>query len=159
MEATKRTESLSWHDTNETKAELEAVKRLAAELRTDYPTNTADEPTNWRNEAINRRNGLIRAQFIEDGAWVHMNGERWIEMFDLVGFCIDKETRKRFIAYLKRYTFWYGDFNKRISHKYAQRIHWYIENFLLCLHNHLQTEKDYREGKYGEAAQAYYLTT
>lgn len=158
MEANKRTESLSWHDTNENKAALEAVRELAAELRTDYPTNTADEPTNWSNKAKNRLNGLIRAQFIDDGAWVHMNGERWIEMFDLVGFCIDKETRKRFITYLKRYTFWYGDFDKRISRKYAQRIHWYIENFLYCLHYHLRTEKDCREGKYGEKAQAYFLT-
>lgn len=159
MEANKQTESLAWHDTNETKAELEAVRKLAAELRTDYPTDTADEPTNWRNGAINRRNRLIRAQFCTDfGSVFGINGKIWLELFDLLGFIVDKETRKRFSSHLNWYSFWYADFKPRLSRKYAQRIHWYVENFLFCLRNHLQTEKDYREGKYGEVAQAYFLT-
>ena len=63
MEATnKRRENLSWPDEDKTREQLEAIRELAKELRTDYPTDTTDEPTNWSNEARNRRNTLIRVE-------------------------------------------------------------------------------------------------
>ena len=161
MEATnKRRENLTWPDGDKTRKQLEAIRELAKELRTDYPTNTPDEPTNWSNEARNRRNAYIRAQFLTDesGFTFHLlTGSEWLELFDLLGFSVDKETRKRFASHLKWYSFWYADFKPRLSSKYAQRIHWYVHNFLFCLHNKLQTEKDYREGKYGSKGQAYFM--
>lgn len=45
--------------------------------------------------------------------------------------------------------------NKR--REYARRIHWYVQSFLFCLHNKLQTEKEYREGKYGSKVQTYFI--
>ena len=161
MEATnKRRENLTWPDENETRKQLEVIRELAKELRTDYPTDTPDEPTNWSNEARNRRNAYIRAQFLtdENGFTFHLlTGSEWLELFDMLGFSVDKETRKRFASHLKWYSFWYADFKQRLSSKYAQRIHWYVCNFLFCLHNKLQTEKDYCEGKYGSKGQAYFM--
>lgn len=159
MEATnKRRENLSWPDEDKTREQLEAIRELAKELRTDYPTDTTDEPTNWSNEARNRRNTLIRAQFSTDETARHLiNGSEWLELFDLLGFSVDKETRKRFTSHLNWHSFWYADFKPRLSSKYAQRIHWYVYNFLFCLRNKLQTEKDYREGKYGSKGQAYFM--
>ena len=143
MEATnKRRENLSWPDEDKTREQLEAIRELAKELRTDYPTDTTDEPTNWSNEARNRRNTLIRAQFSTDETARHLiNGSEWLELFDLLGFSVDKETRKRFTSHLNWHSFWYADFKPRLSSKYAQRIHWYVYNFLFCLRNKLQTEK------------------
>lgn len=161
MEATnKRRENLTWPDEGKTRKQLEAIRELAKELRTDYPTDTPDEPTNWSNEARNRRNAYIRAQFLTDesGFTFHLlTGSEWLELFDLLGFSVDKETRKRFASHLNWYSFWYADFKPRLSSKYAQRIHWYVHNFLFCLRNKLQTEKDYREGKYGSKGQAYFM--
>lgn len=159
METTnKRRENLTWPDEDKTRKQLEAICELAKELRTDYPTHSADELTNGRNEARNRRNMLIRAQFSTDEtAWNLINGAEWLELFDLLGFSVDKETRKRFTSHLKWYSFWYADFKPRLSSKYAQRIHWYVHNFLFCLFNKLQTEKEYREGKYGSKGQAYFM--
>lgn len=151
-------ENLTWPDQNEVNAQLEAIRELAKELRTDYPTDTAHEPTNWGNKARNRRNALIRAQFsTNETAWHRINGAEWLELFDLLGFSVDKETRRRFASHLNWYSFWYADFKPRLSSKYAQRIHWYVQNFLFCLRNQLQTEKDYREGKYGTMGQAYVI--
>lgn len=161
MEAmNKRLENLTWPDEDKTREQLEAIRELAKELHADYPTDTADEPTNWSNEARNRRNAYIRAQFLKDenGVTLHLlNGSEWLELFDLLGFSVDKETRKRFASHLKWYSFWYADFKPRLSSKYAQRIHWYVHNFLFCLRNKLQTEKEYREGKYGSKGQAYFM--
>lgn len=161
MEATKtRRENLTWPDENKTHEQLEVIRELAKELRTDYPTDTPDEPTNWSNEARNRRNAYIRAQFVtdENGINLHLlTGSEWLELFDMLGFSVDKETRKRFASHLNWYSFWYADFKPRLSSKYAQRIHWYVYNFLFCLRNKLQTEKDYREGKYGSKGQAYFI--
>lgn len=159
MEAmNKRRENLIWPDEDKTRKQLEAIREIAKELRMDYPTDTADEPTNRNNEARNRRNTLIRAQFSTDKtAWHLINGTEWLELFDLLGFSVDKETRKRFTSHLNWYSFWYADFKPRLSSKYAQRIHWYVYNFLFCLRNKLQTEKDYREGKYGSKGQAYFM--
>ena len=158
MEATNNhRENLSWPDQNEVNAQLEAIRELAKELRTDYPTDTPDEPTNWSNKARNRRNALIRAQFLEDGAFSLIGGSEWLELFDLLGFSVDKEARKRFASHLIWYSFWYADFKPRLSSKYAQRIHWYVHNFLFCLRNKVQTEKDYREGKYGAKGQVYFM--
>lgn len=161
MEATnKRRENLTWPDEDKTRKQLEAIRELAKALRTDYPTDTTDEPTNRSNEARNRRNAYIRAQFLKDenGVTLYLlNGSEWLELFDLLGFSVDKETRKRFASHLNWYSFWYADFKPRLSSKYAQRIHWYVYNFLFCLRNHLQTEKDYREGKYGSKSQAYFM--
>lgn len=161
MESTnKRRENLTWPDEDKTRKQLEAIRELAKELRTDYPTDTPDEPTNWSNEARNRRNAYIRAQFVtdENGITLHLlTGSEWLELFDMLGFSVDKETRKRFASHLNWYSFWYADFKPRLSSKYAQRIHWYVYNFLFCLRNKLQTEKDYREGKYGSKGQAYFM--
>lgn len=161
MEATnKRRENLTWPDEDKTRKQLEAIRELAKELRTDYPTDTTDEPTNWSNEARNRRNAYIRAQFStdENGCALHLlTGSEWLELFDMLGFTVDKETRKRFASHLNWYSFWYADFKPRLSSKYAQRIHWYVYNFLFCLRNKLQTEKDYRDGKYGSKGQAYFM--
>lgn len=161
MEAmNKRLENLTWPDEDKTREQLEAIRELAKELHADYPTDTADEPTNWSNEARNRRNAYIRAQFLKDenGVTLHLlNGSEWLELFDLLGFSVDKETRKRFVSHLKWYSFWYADFKPRLSSKYAQRIHWYVHNFLFCLRNKLQTEKEYREGKYGSKGQVYFM--
>lgn len=159
MEATnKHRENLTWPDEGKTHKQLEVICELAKELRTDYPTDTADESMNWNNEARNRRNTLIRAQFSTDEtAWCLINGAEWLELFDLLGFSVDKETRKRFASHLKWYSFWYADFKPRLSSKYAQRIHWYVHNFLFCLCNKLQTEKEYREGKYGSKGQSYFM--
>lgn len=152
------TENLNWPDQNEVTAQLEAILKLAKELRTDYPTDTPDGPTNWSNEARSRRNTLIRAQFSTDEtAFNLINGAEWLELFDLLGFSVDKETRKRFASHLNYYSFWYADFKPRLSSKYAQRIHWYVHNFLFCLRGKLQTEKDYREGKYSSKGQAYFM--
>lgn len=163
MESTnKRRENLTWPDEDKTRKQLEAIRELAKELRTDYPTDTPDEPTNWSNEARNRRNAYIRAQFVtdENGITLHLlTGSEWLELFDMLGFSVDKETRKRFASHLNWYSFWYADFKPRLSSKYAQRIHWYVYNFLFCLRNKLQTEKDYREGKYGSKGQAYFMET
>lgn len=156
----KRLGNLTWPDKDKTREQLEAIRELAKELHADYPTDTADEPTNWSNEARNRRNAYIRAQFLKDenGVTLHLlNGSEWLELFDLLGFSVDKETRKRFASHLKWYSFWYADFKPRLSSKYAQRIHWYVHNFLFCLRNKLQTEKEYREGKYGSKGQAYFM--
>lgn len=159
MEATnKHRENLTWPDEDKTRKQLEVIRELAKELRTDYPTDTADEPMNWNNEARNRRNTLIRAQFSTDEtARQLINGSEWLELFDLLGFSVDKETRKRFATHLKWYSFWYAGFKPRLSSKYAQRIHWYVHNFLFCLCNKLQTEKEYREGKYGSKGQSYFM--
>lgn len=161
MEATsKRRETLSWPDEDKTHKQLEAIYELAKELRTDYPTDTPDEPTNWSNEARNRRNAYIRAQFLKDenGVTLHLlTGPEWLELFDMLGFSVDKETRKRFASHLNWYSFWYANFKPRLSSKYAQRIHWYVYNFLFCLRNKLQTEKDYREGKYDSKGQTYFM--
>ena len=161
MEATSnRRENLSWPDQDKVNAQLEAICELAKELRTDYPTDTPDEPTNWSNKARNRRNAYIRAQFLKDenGFTLHLlTGSEWLELFDMLGFTVDKETRKRFVSHLNWYSFWYAAFKPRLSRKYAQRIHWYVNNFLFCLRNELQTEKDYREGKYGSKGQAYFM--
>lgn len=161
MEATSnRRENLSWPDQNKVNAQLEAICELAKELRTDYPTDTPDEPTNWSNKARNRRNAYIRAQFLKDenGFTLHLlTGSEWLELFDMFGFTVDKETRKRFVSHLNWYSFWYAAFKPRLSRKYAQRIHWYVNNFLFCLRNELQTEKDYREGKYGSKGQAHFM--
>lgn len=158
MEATnKRRENLSWPDQNEVNAQLEAIRELAKELHTDCPTDTPDEPTNWGNKARNLRNALIRAQFLDNGAFSLISGSEWLELFDLLGFSVDKETRKRFASHLNWYSFWYAGFKPRLSSKYAQRIHWYVHNFLFCLRNKLQTEKDYCEGKYGSKGQAYFM--
>lgn len=161
MEATSnRRENLSWPDQDKVNAQLEAIRELAKELRTDYPTDTPDEPTNWSNKARNRRNAYIRAQFLKDenGFTLHLlTGSEWLELFDMLGFTVDKETRKRFVSHLNWYSFWYAAFKPRLSRKYAQRIHWYVNNFLFCLRNELQTEKDYREGKYGSKGQAYFM--
>lgn len=159
MEATnKRRENLTWPDEDETRKQLEAIRELAKELRTDYPTDTPQIWGSIRNQRLNRRNTLIRAQFSTDEtAWHLINGSEWLELFDLLGFSVDKETRKRFASHLKWYSFWYADFKPRLSSKYAQRIHWYVHNFLFCLRNKLQTEKDYREGKYGSKGQAYFM--
>lgn len=159
MKATnKRRENLTWPDEDETRKQLEAIRELAKELRTDYPTDT---PQIWgcvRNQQLNRRNAYIRAQFSTDEtAWHLINGSEWLELFDLLGFSVDKETRKRFASHLNWYSFWYANFKPRLSSKYAQRIHWYVCNFLFCLRNKLQTEKDYREGKYGSKGQAYFM--
>lgn len=159
METTnKRRENLTWPDEDETRKQLEAIRELAKELRTDYPTDT---PQIWgcvRNQQLNRRNAYIRAQFSTDEtAWHLINGSEWLELFDLLGFSVDKETRKRFASHLNWYSFWYANFKPRLSSKYAQRIHWYVCNFLFCLRNKLQTEKDYREGKYGSKGQAYFM--
>lgn len=160
MDATnKRRENLSWPDQNEVNAQLEAIRELAKELRTDYPTDTPYEPTNWSNKARNRRNALICAQFLDNGAFSLISGSEWLELFDLLRFSVDKETRKRFASHLNWYSFWYAGFKPRLSSKYAQRIHWYVHNFLFCLRNKLQTEKDYREGKYGAKGQAYFMET
>lgn len=161
MEVTmKRHENLSWLDQNEVNVQLEAIRELAKELCTDYPTDTANQYTNRINVAINRRNAIIRAQFCSDSVCVAgVDGPAWLELFDSVGFVIDAETRKRFASYLNWYSFWYANFKPRLSYKYAQRIHWYMQNFLFCLRNHLQTEKEYREGQYGAKAQAHFLTT
>lgn len=155
----KRRENLSWPDQNQVNAQLEAIRELAKELRTDYPTDTLNEPTNWGNKARNRRNALICAQFLDNGAFSLISGSEWLELFDLLGFSVDKETHKRFASHLNWYSFWYADFKPRLSSKYAQRIHWYVQNFLFCLRNKLQTEKDYREGKYGAKGQAYFMET
>lgn len=152
-------ENLSWPDQNEVNAQLEAIRELTEELRTDCPTDTLNEPTNWGNKARNRRNALIRAQFLDNGAFSLISGSEWLELFDLLGFSVDKETRKRFSSHLNWYSFWYAGFKPRLSSKYAQRIHWYVHNFLFCLRNKLQTEKDYREGKYGAKGQAYFMET
>lgn len=161
MEATSnRRENLSWPDQDKVNAQLEAICELAKELRTDYPTDTPDESTNWSNKARNRRNAYIRAQFLKDenGFTLHLlTGSEWLELFDMLGFTVDKETRKRFVSHLDWYSFWYAAFKPRLSRKYAQRIHWYVNNFLFCLRNELQTEKDYREGKYGSKGQAYFM--
>lgn len=158
MDATNKSrENLSWPDQKEINAQLETIRELAKELRTDYPTDTADEPTNWSNKARNRRNALIRAQFLDNGAFSLISGSEWLELFNLLGFSVDKEPRKRFASHLNWYSFWYADFKPRLSSKYAQRIHWYVQNFLFCLRNELQTEKDYREGKYGAKGQAYFM--
>lgn len=159
MEATnKRRENLTWPDEYETRKQLEAIRELAKELRTDYPTDTPQIWGSVRNQQLNRRNALIRAQFTTDEtAWQLINGTEWLELFDLLGFSVDKETRKRFASHLNWYSFWYADFKPRLSSKYAQRIHWYVYNFLFCLRNKLQTEKDYREGKYGSKGQAYFM--
>lgn len=159
MEATnKRRENLTWLDEYETRKQLEAIRELAKELRTDYPTDTPQIWGSVRNQQLNRRNALIRAQFTTDEtAWQLINGTEWLELFDLLGFSVDKETRKRFASHLKWYSFWYADFKPRLSSKYAQRIHWYVYNFLFCLRNKLQTEKEYREGKYGSKGQAYFM--
>ena len=161
METTnKRRENLTWPDEDKTRKQLEAIRELAKELRTDYPTDTPDEPTNWSNKARNRRNAYIRAQFLKDenGFTLHLlTGSEWLELFDMLGFTVDKETRKRFASHLNWYSFWYAAFKPRLSRKYAQRIHWYVNNFLFCLRNELQTEKDYREGKYGSKGQAYFM--
>lgn len=161
MEITnKRRENLTWPDENKTNEQLEVIRELAKELRTDYPTDTPDEPTNWSNKARNRRNAYIRAQFLKDenGFTLHLlTGSEWLELFDMLGFTVDKETRKRFVSHLNWYSFWYAAFKPRLSRKYAQRIHWYVNNFLFCLRNELQTEKDYREGKYGSKGQAYFM--
>lgn len=159
METTKnRRENLAWPDQGKVNAQLEVIRELAKDLRTDYPTDTDNEPTNWSNEAINRRNMLIRAQFSTDEtAWNFINGAEWLELFDMLGFSVDKETRKRFASHLNWHSFWYADFKPRLSSKYAQRIHWYVYNFLFCLRNKLQTEKDYRKGKYGSTCQAYFM--
>lgn len=159
MEATnKRRENLTWPDEDKTRKQLEAIRELAKELRTDYPTDTPQIWGSIRNQRLNRRNTLIRAQFSTDEtAWHLINGSEWLELFDLLGFSVDKETRKRFASHLKWYSFWYADFKPRLSSKYAQRIHWYVHNFLFCLRNKLQTEKDYREGKYGSKGQAYFM--
>lgn len=157
MEATnKRRENLSWPDQDKVNAQLDAIRELAKELRTDYATDTADEPTNWSNKARNRRNTIIRAQFVRESGDYLINGFEWLELFDLLGFIVDKETRKRFASHLIRYSFWYANFRPRLSSKYAQRIHWYIYNFLFCLRNKLHTEKEYRAGKYGSKGQAYF---
>lgn len=147
-------ENLSWPDQKEINTQLEAIRELAKELRTDCPTDTPDEPTNWSNKARNRRNALIRAQFLDNAAFSLISGSEWLELFDLLGFSVDKETRKRFASHLNWYSFWYADFKSRLSSKYAQRIHWYVHNFLFCLRDKLQTEKDYREGKYNASAQS-----
>lgn len=158
METTnKRRENLTWPDEDKTRKQLEAIRELAKELRTDYPTDTPDEPTNWSNKARNRRNAIIRVQFLDDFGFTLINGSMWLELFDLLGFSVDSETRKRFASHLKWYSFGYANFKPRISRKYAQRIHWYVHNFLFCLRNELQTEKDYREGKYGSKGQAYFM--
>lgn len=154
-----RRDNLSWSDQDKVNEQLKAIRELAKELRTDYPTDTADAPTNWSNEARNRRNALIRAQFTvdENGEALHLlNGFEWLELFDMLGFSVDKETRKRFASLLNWYSFWYADFKPRLSSKYAQHIHWYVQNFLFCLRNKLQTEKDYRDGKFGSTGQAYF---
>ena len=148
MDATnKRRENLSWPDQKEINAQLETIRELAKGLRTDCPTDTADEPTNWNNKARNRRNALICAQFLDNGTFSLVSGSEWLELFDLLGFSVDKETRKRFASHLNWYSFWYADFKPRLSSKYAQRIHWYVHNFLFCLRNKLQAEKGYQEGK------------
>lgn len=159
MEATnKRRENLTWPDEDKTRKQLEAIRELAKELRTDYPTDTPQIWGSVRNQQLNRRNALIRAQFTTDEtAWQLINGTEWLELFDLLGFSVDKETRKRFASHLKWYSFWYADFKPRLSSKYAQRIHWYVCNFLFCLRNKLQTEKEYREGKYGSTGQSYFV--
>lgn len=159
MEATnKRRENLTWPDEDKTRKQLEAIRELAKELRTDYPTDTPQIWGSVRNQQLNRRNALIRAQFTTDEtAWHLINGSEWLELFDLLGFSVDKDTRKRFASHLKWYSFWYADFKPRLSSKYAQRIHWYVCNFLFCLRNKLQTEKEYREGKYGSKGQAYFM--
>lgn len=159
MEATnKRRENLTWPDEEKTRKQLEAIRELAKELRTDYPTDTPQIWGSIRNQRLNRRNTLIRAQFSTDEtAWHLINGSEWLELFDLLGFSVDKETRKRFASHLKWYSFWYADFKPRLSSKYAQRIHWYVHNFLFCLRNKLRTGKDYREGKYGSKGQAYFM--
>lgn len=161
MEATnKRRENLTWPDEDETRKQLEIIRELAKELCTDYPTDTPYEPTNYANEARNRRNAYIRAQFVtnENGVTLHLlTGSEWLELFDMLGFIVDKETRKRFASHLNWYSFWYAYFKPRLSSKYAQRIHWYVYNFLFCLRNKLQTEKEYREGKHGSKGQAYFM--
>lgn len=157
MEATnKRRENLSWPDQDKVNAQLEAIRELAKELRTDYPTDTDDADTNCRNKAMNRRNGIIREQFVEGYTPYFVTGKIWLELFDFIGFNVDKETRKRFASHLNCYYFWIADFQPRLSSKYAQRIHWYVQNSLFCLRNKLQTEKEYREGKYGSKGQAYF---
>ena len=155
----KRGESLSSPAQNEVNAKLEAIRELAKELRTDYPTDTPDESTNWSNKARNRRNALIRAQFLEVGSFCLFGVSEWLVLFDLLCFSVDKETHKRFASHLNWYSFWYADFKPRLSSKYAQHIHWYVHNFLFCLRNKVQTEKDYREGKYGTKGQAYFMET
>ena len=156
MKATWPPEELPWHDSKETKNTLEAVRKLAAELRTDYPTDTTCESINWNNKVRNRRNAIIRVQFLDDFGFTLINGSMWLELFDLLGFSVDSETRKRFASHLKWYSFGYANFKPHISRKYAQRIHLYVEYFLYYLRKCLQTEKDYRDGKFGASAQAYF---